>query len=131
MAWYYNMVLSVSGGTGGAMASAPVAGPEVDGDIPRAAGSQRLPDGVVGMDGATCLGNGVFAWGHERLWMLPDRIYLGGVTAYDAAARPLAMGYGDIVIGDRSTVATLTGSRRPCIFEFDPLGTRGQGACQR
>lgn len=47
-------------------------------------------------------------------------------TAYDVAGVPVAMGTGDITIGAIGhTDAQLTGSERPSIFQFQPLGANG------
>ncbi|WP_143016741.1 LysM peptidoglycan-binding domain-containing protein [Paraburkholderia phenazinium] len=75
-------------------------------------------------------GNGEFAWDtlNDGLIPHPGSSYRYAIkfTAYDAYGRPLSMGAGDITVGDiGNSQVTLTGSERPCIFEFSPTDDGG------
>ncbi|NTZ06233.1 LysM peptidoglycan-binding domain-containing protein, partial [Burkholderia metallica] len=89
-----------------------------------------VQDGTTHYSRVTRMGNGEFTWDVLSGGLIPQRGQSYGYaikyTAYDAAGVPLAMGTGDITIGKLGTSqVTLTGSERPSIFEFKPVGTDG------
>ncbi|MEN8517159.1 LysM peptidoglycan-binding domain-containing protein [Burkholderia sp. RS02] len=90
-----------------------------------------VQDGATHYSHVTRLGNGEFTWDvlEGGLMPQPGQSYGYAIkyTAYDAAGVPLAMGAGDITVGTLgNSQVTLTGSARPTIFEFTPVGTDGK-----
>ncbi|KVG05594.1 hypothetical protein WJ24_26845 [Burkholderia vietnamiensis] len=90
-----------------------------------------VQDGTTRYTRVTRMGDGEFTWDVLSDGLIPEPGQLYGYaikyTAYDAAGIPLAMGAGDITIGTLgNSQVTLTGSERPSIFEFKPVGTDGQ-----
>ncbi|OXI15699.1 LysM peptidoglycan-binding domain-containing protein [Burkholderia sp. AU15512] len=90
-----------------------------------------VQDGTTRYSRITRTGNGEFTWDVQSGGLIPQPgqsyAYSIKYTAYDAAGIPLAMGAGDITVGSLgNTQVTLTGSERPSIFEFKPVGSDGQ-----
>ncbi|WP_322081162.1 LysM peptidoglycan-binding domain-containing protein [Burkholderia sp. BCC1972] len=90
-----------------------------------------VQDGTTRYSRVTRMGNGEFTWDVQAGGLIPQPgqsyAYAIKYTAYDAAGIPLAMGAGDITVGTvGNSQVTLTGSERPSIFEFKPVGADGQ-----
>ncbi|QVN23622.1 LysM peptidoglycan-binding domain-containing protein [Burkholderia pyrrocinia] len=90
-----------------------------------------VQDGTTRYSRVTRMGNGEFTWDVQAGGLVPQPGQSYGYaikyTAYDAAGIPLAMGAGDITVGTLgNSQVTLTGSERPSIFEFKPVGADGQ-----
>ncbi|WP_196491728.1 LysM peptidoglycan-binding domain-containing protein [Burkholderia territorii] len=90
-----------------------------------------VQDGTTRYSRVTRMGNGEFTWDVQEAGLIPQPgqsfAYAIKYTAYDAAGVPLAMGAGDITVGTvGNSQVTLTGSERPSIFQFEPLGADGQ-----
>ncbi|KVT75692.1 hypothetical protein WT25_02040 [Burkholderia territorii] len=90
-----------------------------------------VQDGTTRYSRVTRMGNGEFTWDVQEDGLIPQPgqsfAYAIKYTAYDAAGVPLAMGAGDITVGTvGNSQVTLTGSERPSIFQFEPLGADGQ-----
>ncbi|WP_175875910.1 LysM peptidoglycan-binding domain-containing protein [Burkholderia sp. BCC0097] len=90
-----------------------------------------VQDGTTRYSRVTRMGNGEFTWDVQAGGLIPQPGQSYGYaikyTAYDAAGVPLAMGAGDITVGTVGNAqVTLTGSERPSIFEFKPVGADGQ-----
>ncbi|VWD13659.1 Rhs family protein [Burkholderia lata] len=90
-----------------------------------------VQDGTTRYSRVTRMGNGEFTWDVQSGGLIPQPgqsyAYAIKYTAYDAAGIPLAMGAGDITVGTLgNSQVTLTGSERPSIFEFKPVGSDGQ-----
>ncbi|MGT0194101.1 LysM peptidoglycan-binding domain-containing protein [Burkholderia pyrrocinia] len=90
-----------------------------------------VQDGTTRYSRVTRMGNGEFTWDVQAGGLIPQPGQSYGYsikyTAYDAAGVPLAMGAGDITVGTLgNSQVTLTGSERPSIFEFKPVGADGQ-----
>ncbi|GAU06915.1 Rhs family protein [Burkholderia stabilis] len=90
-----------------------------------------VQDGTTRYSRVTRMGNGEFIWDVQAGGLIPQPGQSYGYaikyTAYDAAGVPLAMGAGDITVGTLgNSQVTLTGSERPSIFEFKPVGADGQ-----
>jgi len=90
-----------------------------------------VQDGTTRYSRVTRMGNGEFTWDVQAGGLIPQPGQSYGYaikyTAYDAAGIPLAMGAGDIAVGTLgNSQVTLTGSERPSIFEFKPVGADGQ-----
>ncbi|KWO45612.1 hypothetical protein WT97_10815 [Burkholderia sp. MSMB1459WGS] len=89
-----------------------------------------VQDGTTRYSRVTRMGNGEFTWDVQAGGLIPQPgqsyAYAIKYTAYDAAGIPLAMGAGDITVGTvGNSQVTLTGSERPSIFEFKPVGADG------
>lgn len=90
-----------------------------------------VQDGTTRYSRITRMGNGEFTWDVQSGGLIPQPgqsyAYSIKYTAYDVAGVPLAMGAGDITVGTLgNSQVTLTGSERPSIFEFKPVGADGQ-----
>ncbi|MEB2545443.1 LysM peptidoglycan-binding domain-containing protein [Burkholderia cenocepacia] len=90
-----------------------------------------VQDGTTRYSRVTRMSNGEFTWDVQAGGLIPQPgqsyAYAIKYTAYDAAGIPLAMGAGDITVGTvGNSQVTLTGSERPSIFEFKPVGADGQ-----
>ncbi|HDR9179635.1 TPA: LysM peptidoglycan-binding domain-containing protein [Burkholderia vietnamiensis] len=90
-----------------------------------------VQDGTTRYSRVTRMGNDEFSWDVQGGGLIPQPGQSYGYaikyTAYDAAGVPLAMGAGDITVGTVGMAqVTLTGSERPSIFEFKPVGVDGQ-----